>query len=253
MKIHLSITYYFMRKFFLAMAGVIFSLSLFAQNHSTTTKKKQTIDLSNRANDHFMIQLGDVGWFGRPDTISVKGLSKSINVYLMYDFPFKTNPHYSVAVGVGIGSDNMFFNKTYIGIKDLTPSIDFANQTDTTHFKKSKLSTNYVEAPIELRYAFDPMHNDKSFKIALGIKVGALINAHTRSKTLQNSAGSTLNNYVEKEASKRFFNGNRLVVTGRVGWGHFGLYYSYQLGTLFKNLMGPVIHPYTFGVTLSGL
>lgn len=242
-----------MRKISLIVTCALFAVSLFAQNNPSTEKKKKTIDLSNRANDHFMIQLGNAGWIGRPDTIHTKGFSRSINVYLLYDFPFKTNLHYSVAVGAGIGSDHIYFDKTYVGIKDVTPSVNFTYQADTTHFKKNKLATNYIELPIELRYTLDPMNNAKSFKVALGAKIGALLNAHTRSATLQNSAGQTIDSYVEKQASKKFFNGSRLILTGRAGWGHFSLYFNYQLGTLFKNLAGPAVHPYSAGVTLSGL
>ncbi len=200
-----------------------------------------------------MIQLGSYGWFGRPDTIKTKGFSKSVNFYFLFDFPFKTNPHFSVALGPGIGTDQMNFDKTYVGIKDNTTSIPIIDQSDTTHFKKTKLSLAWIEAPIELRYTFDPANNAKSFKVALGVKVGALLNAHTRNKDYVNSNGAIIYQYVQKEASKKFFNGNRIVVTARGGWGHFSLFYTYQVSTLFKESRGPNVNPYSFGLTLSGL
>jgi hypothetical protein len=242
-----------MRKFFLPVAAILFSVSLFAQNNSSPEKKKQIIDLSGRANDHLMIQLGSTGWSGKPDSLFTKGFSKSFNVYFLFDFPFKTNPHFSVAVGLGIGSDHMNFDKIYVGLKDATSILHFTNQADTNHFKKTKLATSYLEAPVELRYAFDPMNNAKSFKIALGAKVGALLNAHTRSKNLLNKNNQVITSYVQKETSKKFFNGNRLVLTARAGWGHFSLFYNYQVGILFRNGVAAEIHPHTFGVTLSGL
>ena len=56
---------------------------------------------NNRANDHFMVQLGYDGWAPVPDTIHIKGFSHSVNVYIMLDFPFKTDPRFSVGIGVG--------------------------------------------------------------------------------------------------------------------------------------------------------
>lgn len=229
------------------------TVSVSAQNNPSTEKKKTTIDLSGRANDHFMIQLGSYGWFGRPDTIHTRGFSKSFNFYILFDFPFKTNPHFSVAIGPGIGTDMMYFDKTYVGIKDNTSTIAFDDQSDTTHFKKTKLSMAWLEAPVELRYTFDPAHNAKSLKLALGVKIGALLNAHTRNKDFVNSSGGVIYQYVQKEASKKFFNGNRLVLSARAGLGHVSLFYTYQVSTLFKENRGPSVNPYSFGVTLSGL
>ena len=243
-----------MRKILLIGICSIVSLSLFAQNNPTTPpKKKTTIDLSNRAKDHFMIQLGNFGWSGKPDSIKTKGLSHSLNFYFLFDFPFKSNPHFSAAIGAGVGTDQIYFDKTYVGIKDVASVLHFTDQADTNHFKKTKLVTTYLEAPIELRYAFDPENNGKSLKIAVGAKVGTLVNAHTRSKDLVTKTGSSITPYVLKESSKRFFNGNRLVLTARVGWGHFSLFYNYQVGILFKNATAADIHPRSIGLTISGL
>ncbi len=241
-----------MNKILLPALLMLLVTSVSAQNNPTP-KKKTTVDLSGRANDHLMLQLGSYSWAGRPDTIHTKGFSKSINVYFLFDFPFKTNPHFSVAVGPGIGTDMMYFNKTYVGIKDNTATIQFTNQSDTTHFKKTKLGMAWIEAPIELRYAFDPAHNEKSFKLALGVKVGALLNAHTRNKDFVNSNGAVIYQYIQKEASKKFFNGNRIVLSARAGWGHFSIFYNYQASSLFKENRGPNINPQSFGLTLSGL
>lgn len=234
---------------------MLFVVSLFAQNNpqSEEKNKKQTFDLSGRSNDHFMIQFGPTFWNGRSDSLHTKGFSKTVNVYLLYDFPFKTDPHLSIAIGLGIGSDQMYFDKTYIGIKDNTSSINFIDQSDTSHFKKTKLATAWVEAPIELRYTFNPDRYNKSLKAALGLKVGALLNAHTRYKNLESSNNETLNSYVLKESSKKFFNGNRIVGTARVGYGHMSLFATYQITALFKDLRGPDVRPFSVGIALSGL
>lgn len=227
--------------------------SLSAQENPDTQKKKKTINLSNRPNDHLMLQLGYAGWSGIPDSINMGGFSKSLNAYFMFDFPFKTSPKLSIGVGAGISTDHIKFSKTYVGIKDATTTIHFVDQSDTTHFKRTKLVTAYAEAPIEFRFTADPMNSDKSFKFALGVKVGTMLSAHTRYKDLQSQSGGTLNLYTMKEASKRFFNSTRLSATARIGWGHFSVYGSYQVSALFKDGVAAVIHPYSIGLTLSGL
>ena len=245
------ITQHIMKKILYSIVLILFVLNVSAQENPDTKKKK--IDLSGRSNDHFMIQLGYAGWNGKPDSINPKGLSRTFNFYFLFDFPFKTNPHFSAAIGAGIGSNHIFFEGTYVGIKDKTPTFNFSDRSDTTHFKKTKLVTAWLEAPVELRYTANPLNSGKSFKAAIGLKVGTLLNAHTRSKDLQNKDGQTINSYVQKESSKNFFNTNHLVFTARAGYGHLTLFYTYQLGPLFKNGTAAEIKPYTIGLTLSGL
>ncbi|MGZ8525352.1 MAG: outer membrane beta-barrel protein [Chitinophagaceae bacterium] len=241
-----------MKKIALFVISCTLINSLLAQD-TTLIKKKELINLSGRANDHFLFQLGYTGWAGKPDSINTGGLSKSINVYFMFDFPFKTNPKLSMALGAGISSDHILFKKTYVGIKDPTPTLQFNDQADTNHFKKTKLNTTYAEAPVEFRYTANPLNSDKSFKFAIGAKVGLLLDAHTRNKGFENKGGNSVNDYTMKEKSKRFFNTTRLVGTARVGLGHFTLYGTYQVTTLFKEAVAAEIRPYSIGLTISGL
>jgi Outer membrane protein beta-barrel domain len=229
-------------------AGVV----LFAQDEPKPNPKPKQ-NLRSRANDHLLIELGVTNWAGAPDSIKTKGLSRSFNAYFMFDFPFKSNPHLSVGIGAGIGTDNIYFNKTYVGIKDATATLRFQNQADTNHFKKNKLATATLEAPVELRYSSNPAEPNKSYKFALGIKAGVLLNAHLKQKTWQNKTGQTLLAYTEKQSSKRFFNSNRFVATARFGYGVFGIFGTYQLNTVFKTGFAPDVRPYTIGLVLSGL
>lgn len=242
-----------MKKILSLSVCALFAFTVSAQETpEKTTKKKEPINMANRANDHLMLQFGYTGWAGIPDTISKSGLSKSFNAYFMFDYPFKTNPKLSIGIGAGIGSDHITFTKTLVGIKDITSTFQFTDQSDTNHFKKTKLATAYLEAPIEFRYSAEPL-TGKGIKAAIGVKVGTLINAHTRNTKFESKSGTLINAYTMKEASKRFFNKNRICVTGRIGYGHFSLYGSYQVTTLLKDGAGPQVRPYTIGLTLSGL
>lgn len=243
-----------MKKILFVAIGVLFGMAVFAQDDSLVSKiKKQVSSMSNRSNDHFMIQLGYTKWAGKPDSINTGGFSRSVNVYFMFDFPFKNNPKLSMAFGPGVSSDQIYFKKTFVDIKAQTSVLPFTNQEDTNHFKRSKLVTAYFEAPIEFRYVANPAHSDKSFKFAVGVKVGTMLGAHTKYKELQTSSNSSINNYSLKESSKRFFNSNRLSVMGRVGKGHLSLYGSYQVTALFKEGFAAQIRPYSIGLTISGL
>lgn len=246
-----------MRRLFV-VAVLFFSTAAFAQGDSVqapTPTPKTIINPANlpRSNDHIMMQLGYTTWQGAPDSINTKGFPRTFNAYVMLDLPFKTNPHWSVGIGAGISTDAIYFDKTSVELTALSTTLVFNDLSDTSHFKKYKLATAYAEAPLELRFSTNPSDNSHSVKVALGVKGGVLLDAHTKGKTLESSNGNTINDYKEKLFSKRYFNKTRLSATARVGYGHFTLFTTYQLTPLFKEGLAPTIRPLTFGLTLSGL
>ena len=250
-----------MKKLFLLSTGFCFVFFLSAQENPSASKTKKKdwskVKLTNRANDHFMLQYGITHWSGKPDSINTKGFSRSFNFYIMIDMPFKTDPRFSVAFGPGIGTDNIFFENTNITTINHLKPLAFQNVADTNHFDKYKLVNAFAELPIEFRFASDPENTNKSFKIALGAKVGVQISSHTKGKRWVNKSGTLIpgfdDKYVQKNKDKYFFNGNRLVGMFRVGYGSLSLFGTYQIGSLIKEGLGPQVKPYTIGLTLSGL
>lgn len=242
-----------MKKTLLAALGLVLSVMAFAQNDSARRAVK--IDLSNRAADHFMIQYGADSWTGRPDSVRTGGFSRHFNIYFMIDRPFKTNPKFSVAFGVGIGSSNMFFDNTRVDIKSPTTRLPFTAVDSVDHFKKFKVTNIYAEVPVELRYYSNPANTNRSWKAALGVKVGTLLKTYTKGKDLVTKSGSSIYGpgYVVKESNKRFFNGTMLALTGRIGYGFISLDAGYQFNNVLKEGTGAGMHKFSIGVTFSGL
>jgi hypothetical protein len=243
---------YIMKKVAFVLIALISLTSASAQLKQKKDWSKVAID---RAGDHFMLQLSSDNWGGAPDSIKnrMKGLSRGFNFYLMMNKPFKSDPRWSVAFGLGVGNSNIYFKKTNIGITSAGTRLPFTNLDSTNSFKKYKLATTFLEVPIELRHTFDPENEGKSWKFALGVKVGTMLNAHTKGKTLVNKNGATLNAYTEKESKKSFFNTTRLSATARVGIGHFSLFGAYSITSFLKDGAGPSLHPYQIGLSISGL
>lgn len=247
-----------MKKFLFAALAFSFSFALYSQETPTTKKKDWSkVKLTNRANDHFLLQYGITNWAGKPDSINTKGFSRSFNFYIMIDMPFKTDPRFSVAAGPGIGTDNIFFEATNLTTTNHTKSLEFQNLKDTNHFDKYKLVNAYLELPVELRFSSNPENSNKSFKIALGAKVGVQVSSHTKGKRWVDKNGDLIagfdDKYVRKDKDKFFFNGNRLVGMARVGYGNLSLFGTYQIGSLIKEGLGPQVKPFTIGLTISGL
>src|ERR1700753_2425464 len=100
-----------MKKIF-SLAFILVIISSVASAQTSTTDPKKT-NLADRASDHLMLQFSSDHWANMPDSIGShqKGFSRGVGIYLMVDKPFKTDPRYSVAFGIGVGSSNIFFQK----------------------------------------------------------------------------------------------------------------------------------------------
>jgi hypothetical protein len=244
-----------MKKIALIIVTCLSFATLFAQEDTLLHLSPKKYDLSNRPGDHLMIQLSSDHWTGMPDSIAShqSGFSRGLNVYVMFDKPFKGNSKFSLGIGIGIGSSNMVFKKMNVDIKSASSKIPFTQLDSANHFKKYKLSMSYLEVPVELRFASNPGDNGKSWKIALGAKVGTLINLHTKGKDLQDKNNRTIGSYTVKENSKRYFTGTRLMGTARIGYGIFSIFGAYQVNNILKDGFGPDMKLYQVGISLSGL
>ncbi|MEX1203599.1 MAG: outer membrane beta-barrel protein [Ferruginibacter sp.] len=249
-----------MRKLFVMILAFTATLSTLAQQTPATSlepipKKKKEYDLSKRAADHFMFQIGFNSWLGAPDSIAnkISGLQRSANVYIMLDRPFKGNQQLSIAAGIGIGMSNIYFEKMNVDIGSTNPVLPFINTDSTNNYKKYKVTTAFLEAPLELRYTKNPSMPNKTLKAAVGIKFGTLLNAHTKGKNLRNSSGNSINTRTDKVLSKNYFNSTRLAATARVGYGNFTLFGAYGLTGIFKDGVAANMNSLQIGLTISGL
>ena len=207
-----------------------------------------------RPQDHFMVELAYDNWAGATDSMNIKGGNHSENFYFMYAWPFKSDARLSVAAGVGIGSSNIYFNQVQVMVAAYqNQTLAFTSTAGGNHFKKFKLTTTYLEFPVELRFALDPEHMDHSWKFAIGAKVGLMLSAYTKGKTLVDPSGRTVGNFTEKESSKQFFNTPELTPVLRVSKGVFGVFGQIHVNSLIKASAGPAVLPWSIGIGLSGL
>lgn len=231
-------------------------------------KREKKYDLSRRANDHLMMQLGYLAWTGGNAAAletPANAFNREFNISFMYDKPFKANPHYSVGLGLGYSVGNVFFNKVSLGLKEplgTDGKLKFTDVSNAKYFDSYKMVTQYVEAPLELRYAASPEQPAKGFRVALGLKVGYLLSVNTRGKNLMQvpvSGGDATSvygkNYIQKEyAGGQYMNSTRFTGTLRIGYHVANIFATYQLNTLFApdRTVGQ-IRPITVGIGLGVL
>lgn len=165
--------------------------------------------------------------------------STTFNLYYQYEFRIlKSN--FSFVPGIGFSFERFKFKNGYVLTNfPGTDSVKMLSRTPAGYpnLKKSKLITNYVEVPLELRYNFNPEDPARSFKISVGGRIGYLFDSFTKVKYRED--GQT-----KKMKDKQNFNLSefRYGLTGRVGFGSFSIFGYYNLNPLFEKNKGPVLN-----------
>ena len=161
--------------------------------------------------------------------------STTFNLYYQYEFRIlKSN--FSFVPGIGFSFERYKFKNGYVlNNYPATDSVKMIPRATAGYpnLKKSKLITNYIEVPLELRYNFNPEDPARSFKISFGGRVGYLFDSFTKVKYRED--GQT-----KKMKDKQNFNLSqfRYGLTSRIGFGSFSLFGYYNLNPLFEKNKG---------------
>jgi hypothetical protein len=244
-----------MKKVILSLLTILLFSGL-AKAQTATTEKKMA-DLSSRPADHLMIQFGADSWTGGPDSVKTSGTGRHFNVYFMLDKPFRTNNKYSLAYGLGFGTNNQYIAKgTYVDLAQIANTIRFRKLDSLANrFDKQKVATVYLQVPAEVRYYSNPANPAKSWKLAAGLKVGLLFKGYTKSKDYQTYNGNSLfgKTYVQKISNKRFFTSNDITLTARAGYGIISMNVGYSVTPVIRDGYGPAFNRLSIGLSISGL
>lgn len=251
----------FMQKIIIALFSCLMVFSLNAQDNNSENKKQETTGVSpevkakvNKAKDRILIELGLNQLINKPSDLKVSALSRSLNAYFTYDVVIgKSN--FSIAPGIGIGTDNFYHKKNGIAwsnntqLKDTITSFPLLGDSITA--KKSKLGLVYVDVPIEFRYRSKPNKKQTSWKLAAGFKLGFLLASKWKYKGEDLETGTGEVKFKEFKVAN--INKLRYSAYIRGGYGIFNLFVSYQISSIFQKNKGPQMYPLQFGVAICGL
>lgn len=179
-----------------------------------------------------------------PADIKFRGFNPGANIYAMRNFPLgKSN--FAFAAGIGLGMHNLYSNST---LQDTSGISFFSKMPDKTtdgkdlSYKKSKLSLTYLDVPAELRFK-----TESGFRIAIGIKVGYLINAHTKYKGDDFEDGSKTKIKISSLPNMQSW---RFGPNMQIGYKWVNLTAFYSLSKVFEENLGPQIYPISLGLSL---
>jgi hypothetical protein len=231
-----------LHRFLLLAAFCGFALSAGAQEKTAADAPQ----VKKPSRDFVMLQFTYDNWANKPDSVNIGGFGRGFNAYLCYDFPIKSS-HFSFAIGAGIGTSSIFFNNQQLVLTDSgQTAAKFINERQ--EYSKFKMLLAYAEAPLELRYFANKENRNRGFKMAVGARIGGLIQAHTKGNRTENGAKLT-----EKVQSRDFLEKVRLSGTVRIGFGNLSAFGAYNFNSVFKDGAGPQVTPYSIGICLTGL
>lgn len=161
--------------------------------------------------------------------------SRAANVYYLYHIPFGEESNFSINPGLGFGMENYNFenaitldyNQTDGNV--ILPVSEYLDPLELEDLRKSKLSVNYFDIPLEIRFHANKENHDRGFMVAIGGRVGILFDSHTKIKYVVDGDS-------KKAKEKQQFGVNRFRygVHGRVGLGAISVFYYHNLSDLFN-------------------
>lgn len=191
----------------------------------------------------FANEMGDVTFDQNPYWEINQMKSFGFN-YNMFDLKFPiAGKQLGITTGLGFGYQGYSFRNNYVLAH--TADTIFAVQDTVFNFTKNKLQVGTISIPLLLDYSFDK-NFEKSYFIAVGV-IGTY-----NYGTKQSVTGTYANGDEFVNSTISAFNMNRwtLDATTRIGYGHFGMFISYQLNSMFKTGHTVAVYPFRIGFNI---
>ena len=227
---------------FLIAAGMILSLlheRIAAQVVSEAMKPK----LSNweSKQDRLILDINFDNWDKKPEGVELKPWrSRGINIMFMDEKQFGKG-NVAFAWGIGFSSQNFHTNAAYVP----DPNVDtsgFIPYPDSIEYDLNKVSVNYIDIPLELRFRTNANTKGNRLKLSAGFKIGVLVNAHTKF----DDGDTKVKTYHLKNIPDLHYG-----LSARLGFGRIGVSYFTSLTTLFGEGEGMEILPYSIGLSFT--
>ena len=202
---------------------------------------RSPIPLAEGHDDRLIIDITLDNFAQRPANMEVNTIkSRGVNVKLMKDKLIK-NSRFSIGYGLAFGSQN-FDTDRFILVDDTIGHTHFVAIDPNVDVKRNKLSVNYLDLPLELRFRSKPLKKDNQLKLAIGFKIGVLLQSHVK--------------YEDDDGKVKFYNIDNLNkyrygVDARLGYGIWGLNAYYSLLPLFDEDKAPTLIPLSFGLSIT--
>ncbi len=244
-----------MKRFHLILLLLFASLFSFAQEETDPT----FTEYEDKVPGTLMVEFGFMYDSEYPPGMELDWFrSRVFNLYYMYDFRLGSSGKVSINPGFGVGTENyafrgdVFVTKGQDSVLGQVVALDanqvFADENgNQPEVRNSKVNPIYLDIPLELRFRSNS--TKKSFRFALGGKIGIRVDSKTKIKYRQN--GITNKVKIKNDLHMEQF---RYGVYARVGFGSFNFWVYKSLSNLWVPASTQVIRgnysAWVYGISL---
>lgn len=157
-----------------------------------------------------------------PEELSQRKLSYGLQGGFIKDIPLNGNGTFALGIGLGAA-----LNSYYSNLKAIETANDITYTINDDNIKRSKLETNLIEVPFQLRWRNSTPTEYKFWRLYAGVKFGYALG--TRSKFV--SSGSEDDTAFNNTDIRRFQYG----ITLDFGYGGFNAHILYSLTDLLND------------------
>lgn len=230
-----------MKKLLTVLSFALIGTSVFAQDSTPASSMPGALGKIASADDLFIVSITSDNWLKLSSSIESKPLRSRGFSFLIMKEKMNKAGHLGLGYGLGFSSQNVHTDGALV--YDQTEGKNYLVKVpDSLDLETNKLSLNFVDFALEVRFRTAENSNGKSFKVAAGLKGGLLVQSHTK--------------YEDKDGKFKGYNVEGLNnfqygVTGRIGYGSIALSAYYSMVDVFKKDKGPELIPFSAGVSFT--
>lgn len=150
-----------------------------------------------------------------------------------------------LVTGLGLQLQSYRLYKNITLREDATGKVFPENIGNFDDNQKSKLSVVYLVLPLLAEYQLPVNHYEDRFYISAGLYSGLRLESHTKIKYREERKKEKLKTPSDFSLTKFKYG-----IMVRTGYRSINLYGTWDISSLFKKGYGPVLTPFSFGVTL---
>ncbi len=200
-------------------------------------------------------ELGVNGWLNSDGSFSMDsvnsnyGLNYGKSVVVNFNFwearAKLIRNNLTLVTGLGTEINNYRFDKN-IKMSNVNDNLFLTNEPEV-NYRKSKYTVAYLNAPLYLTFASNPIRKNKRLFLATGLTGGWRFSSYNKRKIEVD--GDQSKSRLHDDFNTQPYRVNASV---RLGYGNFLMFANYSLTEFFRKNMGPSLTPFSVGCRIIG-